>query len=61
MNSSNVLFVGPVDKHGGMGAVIRTYGEMFSDIHFIPTHDSDSKFGSLYFIKSIFLQMILIK
>ena len=59
MNSSNVLFVGPVDKHGGMGAVIRTYQEMFSDFHFIPTHDSDSKFGFLYFIKSLFSILLL--
>lgn len=55
MNSSNVLFVGPVDNHGGMGAVIRTYGEMFTEFYFISTHDSDSKHGFLYFTKSLFL------
>lgn len=55
MNSSNVLFVGPVDKYGGMGAVIKTYGEMFTEFHFIPTHDSVSKLGFIYFLKSLFL------
>lgn len=54
MNSSNILFIGPVDRNGGMGAVIRTYEDMFSDFNFIATHDSDSKFGFLYFLKSLF-------
>ena len=54
MNSSNVLFVGPVDKAGGMGAVLRTYSEMFTPFIFIPTHDSAFKYGFLFFIKSFF-------
>ena len=58
MNSSNVLFVGPVDKHGGMGAVIRTYSEMFSQFLFISTHDSDSKPGQFYFIKNLFIVIL---
>ena len=52
---SNVLYVGPLNTFGGIGAVLRTYEKNITDFNFIATHKDHSKIGSsFYFIYSLF-------
>lgn len=52
---SNVLFIGPQNAFGGIGAVLRTYQENMKTFNFIATHKDQSKFLNLvHFIFSIF-------
>jgi glycosyltransferase involved in cell wall biosynthesis len=43
-----VLFVGPADKQGGMGAVLRSYKKSISAFNLITTHDNE-KLNLFYF------------
>lgn len=36
-----VLFIGPADRYGGMGAVLRNYENAIEDFNFIATHDHE--------------------
>jgi glycosyltransferase involved in cell wall biosynthesis len=58
MISPTILTIGPVDRNGGMGSVIRTYRDLFPDFLFIPTHDSSSHFKSLLYFKSLLKVLI---
>lgn len=52
---SNVLFVGPQNAYGGIGAVLRTYKKNMHHFNFIPTHKDHSKMlSTLYFIYSLY-------
>ena len=51
---SFVLFVGPTDRNGGMGAVVRTYSKMSDKFYFISTHDSSITNKNLFYLKSLF-------
>lgn len=51
---SNVLFIGPEDKNGGIGSVIRTYAKMSDIFHYIPTHSTSVYSKHLYFVSSFF-------
>lgn len=51
---SKVLFVGPLNPYGGIGAVLRTYEQNIEPFNFIATHKDQSKLGSIcYFIVSL--------
>ena len=52
---SNVLFIGPQNTYGGIGAVLRTYKNNMLHFNFIATHKGHSKIVStLYFIYSLY-------
>ncbi len=52
---SNVLFVGPQNAYGGIGAVLRTYKKNMHHFNFIPTHKDHSKMlSTFYFIYSLY-------
>jgi glycosyltransferase involved in cell wall biosynthesis len=50
----NILFVGPEDTNGGMGAVIRSYEKMSDHFHFIATHSKSSPAFYPFFILKLF-------
>jgi glycosyltransferase involved in cell wall biosynthesis len=51
---SKVLFIGPLNTYGGIGAVLRTYKKNVPHFNFIATHRNFNKIGSsLYFIYSL--------
>lgn len=51
---SKVLFVGPQNNYGGIGAVLRTYQKNLTHFNFIATHKDQSKiFNSFYFLYSL--------
>ncbi len=50
---SFVLFVGPTDRNGGMGAVVRTYSKMSDIFYFISTHDSSITNKVIFYLKSL--------
>ncbi len=45
---SKVLYVGPLNPYGGIGAVSRTYEENIKQFNFIATHKDQSKLGSIF-------------
>lgn len=50
-----VLFVGPENEFGGIGAVLDNYRKNINDFKFVPTFSSGGKmFKTFFFIKSIF-------
>ncbi len=52
---SKVLFIGPLNSYGGIGAVLRTYHKNIKHFNFIPTHKDQSKIqNTFHFIYSIF-------
>lgn len=46
---SKVLYVGPLNLYGGIGAVSRTYEENIKQFNFIATHNDRSKLGNIIF------------
>lgn len=51
---SKVLYVGPLNPYGGIGAVSRTYEENIKQFNFIATHKDHSKLGNaIFFILSL--------
>jgi glycosyltransferase involved in cell wall biosynthesis len=52
---NNVLFIGPENDFGGMGAVLDIYKKNIQPFNFIATYPSNNKKSkSIFFIKSIF-------
>ena len=52
---SKVLFIGPLNSYGGIGAVLRTYQKNIKHFNFIPTHKDQSKIQNIFhFIYSLF-------
>ena len=52
---SKVLFIGPLNSFGGIGAVLRTYQKNIKHFNFIPTHKDQSKIQNIFhFIYSLF-------
>lgn len=50
-----VLFVGPVNEFGGIGAVLENYKKNIPEFKFIPTFSSgNNSFKILFFIKSVY-------
>ncbi len=45
-----VLFIGPADQQGGMGAVLRSYSKSINAFNLITTHDTETQ-QYVYFIK----------
>lgn len=55
MLKPNVLFVGPDNNKGGIGAVLNVYRRNFKDFQLIKTYPSDtSRNRVIYFLKSLF-------
>ena len=55
MLKPNVLFVGPDNNKGGIGAVLNVYSKYFNDFQLIKTYPSDtSRNRVIYFLKSLF-------
>lgn len=52
---SKVLFIGPVNEFGGIGAVLDSYRKNIPGFKFIPTFSSGSKrFKTVFFLKSLY-------
>lgn len=55
MLKPNILFVGPDNNKGGIGAVLNVYRSNFNDFQLIKTYPSDTSTNRvIYFIKSLF-------
>jgi glycosyltransferase involved in cell wall biosynthesis len=55
MLKPHVLFVGPDNNKGGIGAVLNVYSKYFNDFQLIKTYPSDvSRNRVIYFLKSLF-------
>lgn len=55
MNFKKILFIGPEDTFGGIGAVLRIYRDHINDFQFISTYPSKGEKSIFsYFIKSCF-------
>ena len=51
---SNILFLGPIEDHGGIGSVIKQYKIYFKNARFITTYPDNEKNSKLFeFIKAI--------
>lgn len=56
MLKPNVLFVGPDNNKGGIGAVLNVYRRYFNDFQLIKTYPNDaSRNRVIYFLKSLYL------
>ena len=54
MNFNHVLFVGPQNEKGGIGAVLETYRAEMDGFRLISTYPSDARENkSIYFLKQI--------
>jgi glycosyltransferase involved in cell wall biosynthesis len=54
MDFANVLFIGPEDKYGGIGAVLKMYEKNIPIFNYIPTYPSNKKRSIiLFYIKSV--------
>lgn len=59
--SSNVLFIGPDDRFGGIGAVLRIYARSFTTFRFISTYPADPRFSrNIYFFMALFRIILLL-
>ena len=55
MNFKHVLFIGPQNEKGGIGAVLDTYRNEMNGFHLISTYSSDANVNKqLYFFKQFF-------
>jgi glycosyltransferase involved in cell wall biosynthesis len=53
--SARVLFVGPDDQFGGIGAVLKIYERSFRTFRFVPTYPADPGFSrNIFFLKALF-------
>ncbi|MFM1969276.1 MAG: hypothetical protein RL152_653, partial [Bacteroidota bacterium] len=51
-----VLFIGPADQQGGMGAVLRSYAKSINAFNLITTHDAEKPQYGYFLIQ--FIQVI---
>ena len=55
---SKVLYVGPLNPYGGIGAVSRTYEENIKQYNFIATHKDQSKLGNTIFFTYSLVKLV---
>lgn len=59
--SESVLFVGPDDQFGGIGAVLKIYRQSFTTFNFVSTYPADPRLSrNIFFLKSLFRIIILL-
>lgn len=55
----NVLSIGPINKYGGMGAVIGTYQKNIENFNFFPSYKRDSLVRSSFFYLKCLLRVVI--